>query len=194
MDRRAGARRNRIVDRGGHDQWIPAGHPAGVASALAEAQTAETLVEARNLTALVEELRLAAGPGRMDGRIDVELQRVAFLAPGGAGFEHGAVGHLHLDQVIIGVNILLHLAIPEHGWFPTSRKEAAPLQGKHRKGKASLEPYPAVAGGSAIMAVKLASAASLPSTRARAANLHTLARFCTNSTSSRSNTPGSTGA
>ena len=49
------------------------------------------------------------------------------------------------------------------------------------------------AGGSAIIAVKLASAASLPSTLARPANLHTLARFWTNSTSSLSSTPGSTG-
>ena len=48
-------------------------------------------------------------------------------------------------------------------------------------------------GGSAIIAVKLASAASLPSTLARPANLHTLERFWTNSTSSLSSTPGSTG-
>src|SRR4029453_8465598 len=49
------------------------------------------------------------------------------------------------------------------------------------------------AGGSAIIAVKLASAASLPSTSARPANLQTVARFWTNSTSSVSRTPGSTG-
>ena len=49
------------------------------------------------------------------------------------------------------------------------------------------------AGGSAIIAVNSASAASLPSTLARPANLHTLERFWTNSTSSRSSTPGSTG-
>ena len=50
-------------------------------------------------------LLVAAGPGRVRGRIDVELQRVAFLAPGGAGLEDGAVGHLHLDHVVIGVGI-----------------------------------------------------------------------------------------
>src|SRR5207245_4223240 len=44
--------------------------------------------------------------------------------------------------------------------------------------------YRRQAGGSAIIAVKLAWAASLPSTLARPANLHTLARFWTNSTSS----------
>ncbi len=49
------------------------------------------------------------------------------------------------------------------------------------------------AGGSAIIAVKLASAASLPSTVARPANLHTDDRFWTNSTSSFRSTPGSTG-
>ena len=49
------------------------------------------------------------------------------------------------------------------------------------------------AGGSAIIAVKLASAASLPSIVARPANLQTLERFWTNSTSSVSSTPGSTG-
>ena len=50
------------------------------------------------------------------------------------------------------------------------------------------------AGGSAIIAVKLASATILPSTLARPANLHTVERFWTNSTSSESSTPGSTGA
>ncbi len=48
-------------------------------------------------------------------------------------------------------------------------------------------------GGSAIMAVKLASATVLPSTDALPANLHTVARFWTNSTSSWSRQPGSTG-
>ena len=49
------------------------------------------------------------------------------------------------------------------------------------------------AGGSAIIAVNCASAATAPSSIARPANLQTLARFCTNSASSRSSTPGSTG-
>ena len=49
------------------------------------------------------------------------------------------------------------------------------------------------AGGSAIIAVKSAWAASLSPTKALPANLQTVARFWTNSTSSRSSTPGSTG-
>jgi ribosomal protein L31 len=40
--------------------------------------------------------------------------------------------------------------------------------------------------------VKFACAATLPFTSARPANLHTLERFCTKSTSKRSSTPGST--
>jgi hypothetical protein len=43
------------------------------------------------------------------------------------------------------------------------------------------------------MAVKLASAASLSPTKARPANLQTVARFWMKSASSRSSTPGSTG-
>src|SRR5688572_21232703 len=78
-------------------------------SLLAEGKPAEPLVEARHLAAGVEQLLVAAGPGRMDLGVDVELQRVAFLAPGGAGLEHGAVGHLHLDHVVIGVGLGLHL-------------------------------------------------------------------------------------
>src|SRR5687767_4343495 len=65
------------------------GRPRG--SLLAEREAAEALVEARDLAALVEHPAMAAGPGGMYLRIDVELQRVAFLAPGGAGLEHGAV-------------------------------------------------------------------------------------------------------
>ena len=45
----------------------------------------------------------AAGPGRMRLRVDVEMQHVALLAPGGAGGELGAVGHLDRDGVIVGM-------------------------------------------------------------------------------------------
>src|SRR3546814_15050588 len=65
-------------------------------------KAAEALVEAGDLTALIQQAAVTAGPCRVNLGIDVELHRVAFLAPGGAGFEHGAVGHLHLDGVIIG--------------------------------------------------------------------------------------------
>ena len=45
-------------------------------------------------------------------RVDVEVQRVAFLAPGRAGLVLGAVGHLDRDQVIIGVGAGLHDDVP----------------------------------------------------------------------------------
>src|SRR3546814_14612869 len=77
-------------------------------------KAAEALVEAGDLTALIQQAAVTAGPCRVNLGIDVELHRVAFLAPGGAGFEHGAVGHLHLDGVIIGMNVGLHGADPLH--------------------------------------------------------------------------------
>ena len=70
----------------------------------AERQTAEALVEARDLAARIKQLLVAAGPGRMHLRIDVEVQRVAFLAPGRSGLELGAVGHFDVDHVVIGVS------------------------------------------------------------------------------------------
>src|SRR3546814_10761615 len=76
-------------------------------------KAAEALVEAGDLTALIQQAAVTAGPCRVNLGIDVELHRVAFLAPGGAGFEHGAVGHLHLDGVIIGMNVGLHGARSE---------------------------------------------------------------------------------
>src|SRR5947209_15941496 len=47
---------------------------------LAEGQPAEALVEARDLAALLD-LPRAAGPRRVHLRVDLEVQRVAFLAP-----------------------------------------------------------------------------------------------------------------
>src|SRR5262245_42727445 len=96
------------------------------ASLLAERQSAEALVEARHLAARVEHARIAARPGRMDLGIDVELQRVAFLAPGGARLEHGAVGHLHLDHVVIGMDVGLHVIDLSWVWLvPTSLERLA---------------------------------------------------------------------
>src|SRR5215831_18122889 len=51
------------------------------------------LLEAREPAAAVDQLLLAAGPSRVRFRIDVEMQRIARLAPGRAGGEFGAVGH-----------------------------------------------------------------------------------------------------
>src|SRR5687767_3230877 len=80
-------------------------------SLLGKAQTTEALVEARDLAACVEHPVAAAGPGRVDAGVDVEVQRVAFLAPGRAGLELGAVGHLDVDHVVVGVGFGLHASI-----------------------------------------------------------------------------------
>ena len=87
---------------------------------LPRVKPAEALVEARDLAAFLD-LPSAAGPCRMNLRIDVEVERVAFLAPGRAGLELGAVGHFDVDHVIIGVNAGLHVDFPwVSRWFPTS--------------------------------------------------------------------------
>ena len=57
----------------------------------------EFLLESRQSAAAVDQMLLAAGPGRVRLRIDVEMQRIARLAPGRARGEFGAVGHDHLD-------------------------------------------------------------------------------------------------
>src|SRR3954470_15131387 len=98
---------------------------------LAEGQAAEALVEARHLAAAVDHAVVAAGPGRMDLGIDVELEGVARLAPGGAGLEHGAVGHLHLDHVVIGMGVGLHLGFPEiSAGSDQPRKGPRPIAGR----------------------------------------------------------------
>jgi YD repeat-containing protein len=74
---------------------------------LLERQPAETLVELGHPAAFLK-LLLAAGPRGVAGRIDVELQGVAFLAPGGAGLEFGPIGHLDRNGVVVGVRIGLH--------------------------------------------------------------------------------------
>src|SRR3546814_1427421 len=74
-----------------------------------EGQPAETLVELRDLAALVEQTSLAAGPGRMRGGVDFERHHVALAAPGRARLIFGAIGHLDRDHVVIGVNVFFHL-------------------------------------------------------------------------------------
>ena len=74
-----------------------------------EAEPAETLVKLRNAAAGIQHTARTTGPCGVRGRINVERQRVAFLAPGGASFEDSAVGHLHFDHVISGVNIGFHV-------------------------------------------------------------------------------------
>src|ERR1044071_1315021 len=76
------------------------------------ADAGELLLEARDAAAAVEQVLLAAGPGRVRLRVDVERERVALLAPGGAGGELAAVGHLDRDGVVIGMQIGLHIRRP----------------------------------------------------------------------------------
>src|SRR3954447_15927087 len=73
-----------------------------------EADPGELLLEARKPAATVEQLLLAASPGRMGLRIDIEAKRVAFLAPSGAGGEFAAVGHDDLDGMIVRVSLGFH--------------------------------------------------------------------------------------
>src|SRR5437868_14895900 len=66
------------------------------------------LLEARHAAAAVENLLGAAGPGRVRLGVDVEVQLVAFLAPGGTGLVLGAIGHDDRNRMIIRVNFGFH--------------------------------------------------------------------------------------
>src|SRR5262249_61730550 len=57
------------------------------AGLLLEAEAGELLLEAREPAAAVDQLLGAAGPGRVRLGVDVEVQRIARLAPGRAGGE-----------------------------------------------------------------------------------------------------------
>src|SRR5215510_3393256 len=95
--------------------------PSGSRLFLLEAEAGELLLEARDPPGAIHDLLLAAGPGRMRLRIDVEAQRVALLAPGGAGGELGSVGHDDLDGVVVGMGIGLHGVNPR-GYAAISQK------------------------------------------------------------------------
>src|SRR5580704_17995159 len=71
-------------------------------------ETFEFLLEARQAATAVDQVLLTAGPGRMRLRVDVEMQRVARLAPGRPGRELGAVGHDHFDEVVVGMSVRFH--------------------------------------------------------------------------------------
>src|SRR5512133_2628180 len=66
------------------------------------------LLEARHAAAAVEQLLRAAGPGRVRLGVDIEVQLVAFLAPGGAGLVLGPVGHYDRNHMIIRMNFGFH--------------------------------------------------------------------------------------
>src|SRR4029450_11964644 len=133
------------------------------------------------------------------GRVDVEHQRVAFSAPGRAGLEGGAVGHLHGDHVVVGVGIGLHRLNSFAGPVPTGlssesgahNRTSAEMQDHRRPG---LDPGRRSTQLSAIIAVKLTSQVTLSSIEALPQNLHTRDRFWTKPARKVSSTPGSTGA
>src|SRR3990167_7700013 len=85
-----------------------------------ERKTTKALVELGNAATLVQ-LARTTSPCRVRGRVDFESERVAFLAPGGASLENGAVGHLHLDHVVVGMNASLHGSCSVAQPVPTGR-------------------------------------------------------------------------
>src|SRR5271165_7352583 len=88
---------------------------------LLDAEACELLVELRDLTASIQQA-LHPGPGRMGLRIDIQAQRVAFLAHAGAGLELRPVGHDYVDLVVLRVDARLHGHIP--CWRRRSRPAA----------------------------------------------------------------------
>src|SRR4029453_7824108 len=79
-----------------------------VRALLLEPDAGKLLLEPREPPAAIHQLLLTAGPSRMRLRVDVEVHGVAFLAPGAAGGEFGAVGHHHLDSVIVRMQVEFH--------------------------------------------------------------------------------------
>src|SRR5580704_17115208 len=98
---------------------------AAGAGLLLDADAAEALVEARELTTAVEQPLLTAGPGRMRFGIDFQPQRVAGLAIGRSRLVARAIGHHDSDLVIVRVNSLFHR--------PAPRKAAALYRSESRR-------------------------------------------------------------
>src|SRR5690606_19929871 len=76
-----------------------------------DTQAFVALLELRHTATAVDQRLRATGPGRVGVRIDVELQRRAFFAPGGAGHVLGAVCHDDLDHVVVGMDVGLHHSV-----------------------------------------------------------------------------------
>src|SRR5882757_10781597 len=66
------------------------------------------LLEPRHAAAAVQDLLRAAGPGRVRLGVDVEVQLVAFLAPGGTGLVLRTIRHYDRNRMIIRVNFGFH--------------------------------------------------------------------------------------
>ncbi|VTZ61879.1 hypothetical protein EMEDMD4_310128 [Sinorhizobium medicae] len=79
---------------------------------ISEAEAFEALLELGDAAAAIDELLVAAGPGRMRLGVDFQVHRRTFRTPGRAGFVFGAVGHHHLDRVVVGMDVCLHNNLP----------------------------------------------------------------------------------
>ena len=66
---------------------------------------AELGVEARDAAATVQQLLVAAGPGRVRLRIDIQVQGCDFLPVGGARAVGGAIDHHHIDEVVAKIDL-----------------------------------------------------------------------------------------
>src|SRR5262245_23240595 len=78
-----------------------------------QADALEPLLELGELAAGVDQA-MHAGPGRVRLGVDVQTDGVAGLAHGRAGLEAGAVGHHHVDLVVVRVDAFLHGARSEN--------------------------------------------------------------------------------
>jgi len=78
-----------------------------------DTEIAETVFELRYATAAIEQGLRTTGPSWVRGRIDIEVHRIAFLAPGRAGHVFSAIGHHDLDGVVVGMDAGFHLLNPE---------------------------------------------------------------------------------
>ncbi len=90
----------------GRGVWT--GGRAGAVSLPEDTDAFELLLEPGHAAAAIHDLLGAAGPGRMRFGVDVEVQLVAFLAPGGTGLILGPVGHHDRNHMIIRMNFGFH--------------------------------------------------------------------------------------
>src|SRR4051812_8708179 len=98
---------------------------------LLAAEALEAAVDLLDRAAL-DDLHVAAGPSRVRLRVDVEVQRAAFLAVGRARRERAPVGHDHRDLVVVGMDVRLH------GSTSGAESRYITRRGRHLKGAPTL--------------------------------------------------------
>src|SRR5208337_2631964 len=101
-----------FMNRGDGRRLRGAGAGPAVSGLLQE--TFELLLELADAAAAVHDLLVAARPGGVGLRIDIEVQLLAWLAIAGIGLELRTVRHHNGDLVIIGMNILFHRLVLSH--------------------------------------------------------------------------------